>query len=136
MTNDPNHCMHVAALRWAQAAFHDELDAEAVRRSEDFANYTEAERRGHLNRSIDFAYFAQQRRMEAREAEAAANGEPSHLNEKENDIEQILDGIDIDDHRKRLGGDYVDNIIRDKEVWRHLAKQARAPEAEVAAGQQ
>jgi hypothetical protein len=31
-TKKADHCMHVAALWWTQAAFWDALDAEAVRR--------------------------------------------------------------------------------------------------------
>lgn len=110
MTNEPNHCMHVAAFYWAQAAFYDELDAEAVRV-------------GHETMGIKFSTSACYLRWGAREAEAAANGEPSLFNERENDIEQILDGIDIYDHRKRLGDDFVNYIIRCRHILRKQAQQ-------------
>jgi hypothetical protein len=56
---EPRYCTRhrLAALREAQAAFYDALDAEAVRR-------------GHLNASIKFADCAEMCRMDAREAEA------------------------------------------------------------------
>jgi hypothetical protein len=60
-TKPVDHCMHVAALHWAQAAFYDGLDAEAVRR-------------GHINTSIKFAHCAQELRFGARNAEAGARG--------------------------------------------------------------
>jgi hypothetical protein len=60
-TKPVDHCMHVATLRWAQAAFYDGLDAEA-------------ERRGHVGMSIKFAESATELRIEARIAEADAWG--------------------------------------------------------------
>jgi len=60
-TKPVDHCSHVAALRWAQAAFYDGLDAEAVRRD-------------HIWTSVKFAHCAQELRFGARNAEAAARG--------------------------------------------------------------
>lgn len=60
-TKLPDHCSHVAALLWAQAAFYDGLDAEAVRR-------------GHIWTSVKFADGALELRIMARLAEANARG--------------------------------------------------------------
>jgi predicted HD phosphohydrolase len=57
-TKPVDHCIHIAALRWAQAAYYDGLAAEA-------------ERRGHIRMSIKHAETAAELR---RPYEADARG--------------------------------------------------------------
>lgn len=62
-TKPVDHCIHIAALRWAQAAYYDGLAAEA-------------ERRGHFRMSIKFADSAAELRRLS-EADARGTGAPS-----------------------------------------------------------